>query len=445
MLERRPIPTECYTYTPITGRRDRNKNVWIGIVMAMMDPQKWGNKFFSSIIDIINKNSKGGVIAEKSAVDDPKDLEDNWASPDSVHWVNEGAISGSKIMPKPVGQVPVGLDKMMAFAMESVHEVIGISLEGMGQTNRDQSGVVEMQRRKQGITILAPYFDAMRKYRKEQGRCFLAVIDKFISDGRLIRIMGEDGKERYEPLQRSGGSAHYDIIVDESPTSPNQKEQVYGILQTMLQPLLAAGIPIPPELLDYAPIPSQLAEKWKALIEKKGKGDIPPQVKLGIAERDKALAKQGEEIKKLKDKRQETQAKMALDVQQAQQKDQQAQVEAQRKQTEMKAELELQMIKFRQEIQMEREKAKAQHALEVEKIENSLAVEFAKIAATREAKLNDDTRNSKNLVDDAIDQSLERVLAKPKRSVSFTRDDDGNIANATIEDVLEDMETAGNG
>jgi len=442
-LSDKKLREEGFTFTPITGRRDRNKNVWTGVVLAMMDPQKWGNKFFSSIIDIINKNSKGGIIAESDAFDDPREVEDKWASPDAVHWAKPGAIRDNKIMFKPVGVYPAGLDKLMAFALESVHEVVGIPLEGLGQTNRDQSGVVELQRRKQGITMLAPYFDAMRKYRKEQGRIMLKFIDEYISDGRLIRIMGEQGNEEYVPLRKREGTHKFDIIVDESPTSPNQKEGVYQVLQGMLPGLLQAGIPIPPELLDYAPIPSQLAQKWKELIDKQSKGEIPPEVKLGIAERDKALAKLGEENKKLKDKRQETMANMQLKQFEADNKLKQSEAESARKRSEMTADLQMEQEKFRLDVTFQREKAAEDNALQREKLENDLALGFAKLEVDRQAKVDSDAQGAKNLVDEAIDSSLERVLQKPKRRVSFERDNDGNLSAAVVEDVLEDMETAG--
>lgn len=439
-LEERVLDVEGFTFTPVTGRRDRNKNVWVGVVMAMMDPQKWGNKFFSSIIDIINKNSKGGIIAEKDAFDDPRSVEENWASPDAVHWANPGAISQNKIMPKPIGAVPAGLDKLMSFALESVHEVVGIPLEGLGATNRDQAGVVEYQRRKQGITLLAPYFDAMRKYRKEQGRIMLAFIDEYISDGRLIRIMGQNGDEEYIPLRKREGTHKYDIIVDESATSPNQKDGVYSILQSMLPGLLQAGIPIPPELLDYAPIPSQLAQKWKELIEKNAAGAIPPEVQLGIAERDKALQKLTEDNKKLKDKREETMTKFQLQQMEAQAKQQEAAMEMQRKREQMEGDLIMARQKFHEEIEFQRQKAAVEMELKNEQMQNDLGIAMAKLEIERQQKLGDESGN-RTLIDKAIETAVSNVLVapRPRRRVKVNRDGDGLMIDATIEDMVEDL------
>ena len=268
VLAEGPCPYEHgFTLKAMTGKRDRNNNTWFGLVRAMEDPQRWANKFLSQILHILNVGAKGGIVAEQDAFEDPRRVEENWARPDSILWTRPGAIAKGAIMPKPIAQYPAGLDRLMEFSVSSVRDVSGVNLELLGLAERQQAGVLEYQRRQSGISILANLFDGLRKYRKEQGRALLHFITEYVPEGRLIRITGQDGTERYVPFVKAPGTARYDVIVDEAPTSPNQKEKVFGVLQAMLPAILAAGIPLPPEILDYMPLPSGLTERWKQVIQ----------------------------------------------------------------------------------------------------------------------------------------------------------------------------------
>src|SRR5215468_7850606 len=126
------------------------------------------------------------------------------------------------------------------------------------QASADQAAALDRQRKQSVMIILQPLFDGLRRYRKEQGRCMLYLIENFLSDGRLIKIEGPDNAQ-YVPLIRQQGVANnqYDVIVDEAPTSPNQKETTWAMLQQLL-PVI--GKMLPPAtwlaLLKYSPLPT---------------------------------------------------------------------------------------------------------------------------------------------------------------------------------------------
>jgi len=298
------------TFRAMTYMRDRNKGVWYGLVRVMLDPQRWGNKFFSLILDILVKGAKGGVLIESDATDDLRKLEETWARPDAIHTLRPGAISQGKLMPKPLATWPAGLDKLMSFSLEAVHEVSGVNVELLGLADRAQPGILEMTRKQAGLTILAPLFDSLRRYRKEQGRVLLHFIQTYISDGRLIRVVGGDGKERYVPLAKRPETAKYDVIVDEAPTSPNMKERVFAALVQMMPALAKMGVPLPPELLDYAPIPSALASRWKEMIGQSG-GD-PNALRGQMDQMAREMQRLAGENQALKAKREEAAAELRL-------------------------------------------------------------------------------------------------------------------------------------
>jgi len=257
-----------FTLKPMTGRHDRNKNIWYGIVRSFFDPQDWTNKLFSQILHIINTNAKGGLLAEMNAFEDVRQAEDSWAQVDSITWAKPGAVAEKRIMPKPPPPYPQGMDRLMQVAISMFPEVSGMNLELLGLADKVQPGVLEAQRKQAGMTLLAWAFDAMRNYRKQHGRILAEFIRRYISDGRLIRIAGKE-QQQYLPLMKDQMAIEYDLIVDESPSSPNQKERVFAIFTQLLPILTDQGVPFIPELLDYSPLPQPLIEKWKQAMRPK--------------------------------------------------------------------------------------------------------------------------------------------------------------------------------
>jgi hypothetical protein len=254
-----------FTLQAVTGMRDRNTNTWFGLVRLMKDPQRWANKWLSQIQHILNTSAKNGIYAEKSAITNPAKFEETHNQSGTISFVADGALSQGKIQPKEPARYPDGIDRLLQYAMSAINDVTGVSLEMIGMTDRDQPIGLEESRKKAGLTILATFFDSLRRYRKTQGRIMAYYIKEYIADGRLVRIVGDQGAQ-YVPLLKDELTYKYDVIVDDAPTSPNMKERVFMVLNQILPMLLQAGIPIPPDVLDYAPIPDALQQKWKKML-----------------------------------------------------------------------------------------------------------------------------------------------------------------------------------
>ena len=69
--------------------------------------------------------------------------------------------------------LPPDLGNLMEYANKSMSDVSGINQELLGMADREQAGVLEYQRKQSAVTLLAPLFDSMRRYRKMAGRCWL--------------------------------------------------------------------------------------------------------------------------------------------------------------------------------------------------------------------------------------------------------------------------------
>lgn len=263
-----------FQYQAMTCFRERETGFWFGLVLPMMDPQRYANRMASLLMSILATGPKGGIYYETGTFANPAKAKRDLARWDSAVELNQGGLA--KFKPKDPVQLPAGAAEFMQFAITSIRDVTGANVEMLGMRQEDQPGVVEDMRTKAGLTILAGVFDAMRLYRKRQGIVLAEFVTKFLSDGRLIRIWGQQGQQ-FIPLVRQPDVIEYDVVVDESSASRDVKEKTWMVMGQVMPLLQSMGVPPPPTFLDYAPIPESLAmEIKKAIAQKQQQPPQPP-------------------------------------------------------------------------------------------------------------------------------------------------------------------------
>ena len=383
VLEEGPLDTGgFFTWHCITGKRDRNNNSWYGVIRGMKDPQQYANKWLSQSLHIFNTNAKGGVIAEKDAISSVRDFEESWASSDRVTWVNPGALAAGKIDKKPQAELPSQLDRMMQFAVDSIRDTSGVNLEMLGMADRAQAGVVESQRKQAAMTVLAPMFDSLRRYRKQQSRLMLHYIQNFLSDGRKVRIAGPDYVGVVN-MTSDVTAGEYDVVIDQAPSSANQKEETWGILSQMMPVMIKMGIPMKVwmEMLKASPLPSAIVAKITGEMEKEMAKPKPPPPEIQKAQMDMQIRQQESQMDM-----QQAQQKMQMEAAQAQQKIQ-MDMQTQQQQAEFDMQAEMRKAQMDMQIMMEKNSAAIQVAREKAQVEMEIAIAKAnnEIMLKREA------------------------------------------------------------
>lgn len=268
VLEKHEMSCKKFTLQAMCANRDRNKNIWYGIVRAQIDPQKFSNKFFSDFAYIISTNRKGGAFVETSALVDPKKAERDWASPDSIIEVEDGALARGAIRERDAGTIPAGVDRLMSYAAQVMPDISGVSAELMGQVDRNQPGILEEQRKESAVSMLGKFFDALKRHSRSRGHVVMEYIIKYLNDGRIIRISDPMGKSKPAALNFPEDIT-MDIVVDEAQTTSNSKRQTLGVVLNLLPHLQAMQVPVPPSIIEYLPLPSTLIEEWKQLLAPK--------------------------------------------------------------------------------------------------------------------------------------------------------------------------------
>lgn len=270
VLEVGPAPCGThFSYECITGYFDQDKGRWFGMMRPAKDPQRWANKFLSQTMHIINASAKGGLLIETDAVGgDIRELEEKWAQPGGIITVKPGANTNGKVKERSQTPFPAGLFQLMQYSIDAIRDSAGVNLELLGQREATQPGVLEYQRRQAGMTLLATFFNALRRYRKRQGRIMLYLIQHYLADGRLVRIIGQE-RAQWVPLTKKEVAAPgYDIIVDDAPAAPNEAEKNWQIMQPLLPMIVKSGDPAALELvIDLAPLPASIKEKARAALQ----------------------------------------------------------------------------------------------------------------------------------------------------------------------------------
>lgn len=256
-----PFPSG-FTYIPIVGKLDKNDNIYYGLVRAMLDPQQYVNKFFSSMMHVINSNSKGGLLMELDAVDDVRRMEAEWAQPNSITFLRPGGLN--KIKEKSPSAFPQGIEELFRLANGAMRDVTGISLEFLGMANRQQARVLEVERKESTSNILSQFIDNLRWARIALGRVLIYFIRTFVPEGVLNRL----GYAAAATVLRDA-DREYDIIVEEAPESISFKSRVWAELAPML-PMLG-NMDVPPsviaEFLQFSPLPSQVVDRVQQTLQ----------------------------------------------------------------------------------------------------------------------------------------------------------------------------------
>lgn len=319
---------KCFTIQGMTGRLDRSKGYHYGVVRPMRDPQMLANKTLSQVLHILNTNAKGGLIIEKGVFANPRDAEKDWSDPSKTIVVNAGGME--KIKDRTAPSMPVALVQLQEFSISSIRDVTGVSVEMLGLADREQAASLEYQRRQSAMTILASLFDGLRRYRKTQGLVMLEQL-KQLPPGVLVRVlidpkqammqwqaqmqqwgMAKQAAEAQgqmfqappppkpgdEFLKQPRGEmfdpaafglsedARFDVIVDEAPSSPNQKEATWAALQPFMSELPPSAVQI---ALKYSPLPESAAKELGDAITEGAGGGVPPELQQKISEGEQQI------------------------------------------------------------------------------------------------------------------------------------------------------------
>lgn len=277
LLDKRKCPVtglKRQPYVPFRALFDKIKKEWFGILRPLLDPQKQHNVEQSAIVQWTQQMPKNAWIGPKGSFHNKQEWQEKIAQPGAMLEYNAQRGKPEAVQPPALPRHMVD----MAFSRpQMMREISGVNTEMTGQRQGQDAGVVMEMRRKAATTVLAPIFDNYRRSKIEVGRILLAYIQTYIKVGRKIRVLGQDDNH-YVEMTEQMGLLRYDITVDETNSTVNDRIATLNILQTTLPTLMKAGMAAPPEFVDLLPCPPHVRAAWKRQIawQMTISGQLPP-------------------------------------------------------------------------------------------------------------------------------------------------------------------------
>ena len=227
-----------------TGDYDSKNKIWVGMVQSMKEPTLYYNKALTELMFTIGANSKGGVMVEKSAVEDISEFEQKWAKTDGVLEVEDGAISGNKIKSKREGYIPSGNETIVTLSDAALADCNGIDKTFLGSSeNKQETGLLQRRRIRQVCAALACYFDSVSLYQTEDARMMLDLMKVWAENnaGGTFRILGRDGRNQFLEISKDKLASSYDIQIQEAPQTPEEQQEYAAVISSMAEKIMGVN------------------------------------------------------------------------------------------------------------------------------------------------------------------------------------------------------------
>lgn len=339
------VPVYGY-YIVIDGKVE-----WCGLTRYQKDPQRALNWALTSVYESIGNAPQSKYWATpKQAVGNV----DQWAEAQAKNLpallYNPDAEAPGPPSRMGGADVPVALIQAAGMARDALKSSVGIFGASIGQTTNETSGKAIRARQDEGMVATFNFGDNMAKSEKRTCEIINDLIPKIMDTERSIRILGQDGSEKYTKINSfdpmTGKTINdlslgkFDFVVTSGPSFATQRQEAaefyMGLSQSDPSLMQVAG-----DLIikshDY-PMADAIAERKKLMLPPQIQQAInkdkpmPPEVQAAMMQVDQMqqqVQMQAQELQKAQGEVQGQQAdavkaKSAVDVQIANLKIQQA-------------------------------------------------------------------------------------------------------------------------
>ncbi len=238
-----PYRHNRFPFTPLWCYRRARDNAPYGLIRNIRDPQEDLNKRASKALFILSTNQ---IEAESDASDDWDETRSEAARPDGIIIRNKGT------------QLEIKRDSVLAeehlMLMDKdarmIQDVAGVTDENMGKKTNATSGVAIEARQDQGSVLTAEVFDNLRFATQMQGEIQLSLCEQYVSETKVLRVVGERGKMVWLKLNDSdeNGQIVNDITARQADFIVSEQDFRASLRVAMFETMAEMVSKLPPEI-----------------------------------------------------------------------------------------------------------------------------------------------------------------------------------------------------
>lgn len=411
VLEEGEFPSKYIPIIPILGLEAwiDDKRRFFTLINQAKDPQRMFNYWKTASAEIIALQPKAPWVIADGQV---KGYESIWKNANRVNSAflpyKPITIDGVLAPPPQRQPAPTSSGSMMQEAMaagDGIKASLGMYDASMGQNTPDISGKAIISRQMQGDNTNFHFIDNLSTAMKHVGRVLVDMIPRIYTGQRIVRILGQDGKEELVPLntpvvkdkegyQQSDygnpeaemfrvGAGKYDVVVEVGAAYATKRQEFANTIIELMKvdPRISeVGLDLLVKNIDM-PEGDMLVKRIQAI--------MPPDILTEDAEAQRLVQMQ-EQLQMLQQKLEETE--LALQVK--------------RDDQQFKNELEL------QKLENERKKIEIDESKTIAEIEKMRAETNAQIPAEAMKDMADAVTQLKGDFDDVSDALEVFISAK---------------------------------
>ena len=391
------------------------QEIYSGMIRFARDAQKLYNANRTTAFESVAKSPKAPYLLTPVQLKGYQNLWDSANAEDYPYlpYNPDPQVPGGRPTRDPGPAVPAAMVQMLSLDADDIKATTGIYDASLGARSNETSGRAITARQNQGETANFEYIDNLSRAIKFAGEIFVDLIPKIYDTQRTVRILGQDGAEKWVELnkpivdEQTGQTivlndlsrGRYDVAVTVGPGFATQRMEMLDAMMQMSQSNSPDAIVARYYAIKAMDIPGadEYAKVMRQMLLKQGilqptpedQKDAPPpqppspqeQLQMRSAEAD-VQAKELANAKAQKELQAPPQQDNSGQIQ-MQTAELNARLEMEKLQAEMR--LEMEKLNNANNLQMQKDQANAQLQIELESIRQSAAIQIEQMKLSANA------------------------------------------------------------